>query len=97
MEVNAAGEPVPAQLAPTQPKAGYNLRTTLDLALQREGEKALRQGDGTGARVRQPGDAGAFVAMDPRNGEVLAMGSYPSFDPNRIRSSRLTPQQYDAA
>ena len=25
---------------------------------------------------------GAFVAMDPRNGEVLAMGSYPSFDPN---------------
>ena len=28
----------------------------------------------------EPG--GAFVAMDPRNGEVLAMGSYPSFDPN---------------
>jgi penicillin-binding protein 2 len=29
-----------------------------------------------------PADAGAFVAMDPTDGEVLALGSYPSFDAN---------------
>ena len=29
-----------------------------------------------------PAKAGAYVAMDPRNGEVLALGSYPSFDAN---------------
>ena len=36
----------------------------------------MRQANGN------PADGGAFVAMDPRNGEVLAMGSAPTFDPN---------------
>lgn len=49
---------------------GQDLRLTIDNDLQRAAELAL--GDRTGA----------IVAMDPRNGEILALVSRPSFDPN---------------
>jgi len=49
---------------------GQDLRLTIDNDLQRAAELAL--GDRTGA----------IVAMDPRNGEILAMVSHPSYDPN---------------
>ncbi|MDR3773908.1 MAG: penicillin-binding protein 2 [Terracidiphilus sp.] len=49
---------------------GQDLRLTIDNDLQRAAELAL------GNRT------GAIVAMDPRNGEILAMVSRPSFDPN---------------
>jgi len=49
---------------------GQDLKLTIDLDLQRTAELAL-------------GDAnGAVVAMDPRNGEILALVSHPSYDPN---------------
>jgi penicillin-binding protein 2 len=49
---------------------GQDLKLTIDIDLQRTAEIAL-------------GDAnGAVVAMDPRNGEILAMVSHPSYDPN---------------
>src|SRR5271165_6583357 len=49
---------------------GQDLKLTLDIDIQRAAELAL-------------GDAnGAVVAIDPRNGEILAMVSHPSFDPN---------------
>ena len=49
---------------------GQDLKLTLDNDIQRAAELAL-------------GDAnGAVVAMDPRNGEILAMVSHPSYDPN---------------
>src|SRR5580704_9212836 len=51
-------------------KPGHDLKLTIDLDLQRVAEVAL-------------GDAnGAVVAMDPRNGEILALVSHPSYDPN---------------
>lgn len=49
---------------------GQDLRLTIDLDLQKAAELAL------GSR------SGAIVAMDPRNGEILAMVSRPTFDPN---------------
>jgi penicillin-binding protein 2 len=49
---------------------GQDLKLTIDIDLQRTAELAL-------------GDAnGAVVAMDPRTGEILAMVSHPSYDPN---------------
>ncbi len=51
-------------------KPGHDLRLTIDLDLQREAEIAL--GDNNGA----------VIAMDPRNGEILALVSHPSYDPN---------------
>jgi len=74
-------------------KAGYSLGTTLDLGLQREGEKALLEESKTPARAAKPAIAGAFTALDPLNGEVLAIGSYPSFDPNKF-AKPLTEGEY---
>lgn len=51
-------------------KPGKNLQLTLDLDLQAVAELAME------------GRKGAVVALDPRNGEVLAMVSRPTFDPN---------------
>jgi penicillin-binding protein 2 len=95
VEVNAAGYPVPSTLLPTQPKAGYSLKVTLDLPLQREGEKALLQGIERARAGGKPADAGAFVALDPRNGQVLAIGSSPTFDPNKF-AKPLTKSEYAA-
>jgi penicillin-binding protein 2 len=92
--VNAEGQPVASKLAPTQPKAGHTLQTTLDLPLQRASEKALLVGMEHAREGGKPAIAGAFVALDPLNGEVLAMGSSPSFDPNRF-AKPLTEAEYD--
>ncbi len=58
------------------PQAGRNVVLTLDLALQKAAEASIRL---EGAEV-----CGAVVVMDVRNGDVLAMVSSPSYDPNRF-------------
>jgi penicillin-binding protein 2 len=93
IEVNAEGVPVPADLPAKPAKTGHSLKLTLDLGLQQESEKALRQGIENARAAGKPATAGAFVAMDPRNGEILSLGSYPSFDPNRF-AKPLTPSEY---
>ena len=92
--VNAEGQPVPSKLAPTPPQAGHTLQTTLDLGLQKASEKALLEGMEHARAGGKPAIAGAFVAMDPLNGEVLAMGSSPSFDPNKF-AKPLTYAEYN--
>ncbi len=67
--VNSRGEEV-GSLTTINAIPGNDLRLTIDLDLQMVAEASL--GD-------QPG---AVVALDPRTGEVLAMVSHPSFDPN---------------
>jgi penicillin-binding protein 2 len=68
-----------AELANKEAIPGKDLQLTLDLDLQAVAELAME------------GKNGAVVAMDPRTGEVLAMVSRPTFDPNkfavRIKSS----------
>lgn len=76
--VTPAGTPM-AMGPYTAPRRGSALRLTLDLGLQRELTRSL---DAVlRARPGQPlGDLGGAVVMDPRNGEVLAMASRPSYD-----------------
>jgi penicillin-binding protein 2 len=93
VEVNAAGQPVPSRLTPTPPKAGHSLQVTLDLGLQRAGEKALLEGIEHARASGKPASGGAFTALDPLNGEVLAIGSYPSFNPNKF-AKPLTKAEY---
>lgn len=54
-----------------EPEPGRTIRTTIDLDLQRFVESTFPLGR-----------RGAVIAMDPRSGEVLALYSAPSFDPN---------------
>jgi len=93
VQVNAAGEPVASVSESTPPQAGRSLRTTIDLGLQQEAEKALAEGKANAQASGKPANGGAFVAMDPRNGQILAMGSQPAFDPNRF-AKPLTPAEY---
>jgi penicillin-binding protein 2 len=75
-----------------EPRQGQRLRITLDLDLQHAAMDAIQRGvqaaAGNGAK------AGAFVAMDPRNGEILALGSYPSFDANEF-AKPISQKRYD--
>jgi penicillin-binding protein 2 len=95
VQVNAAGEPIPTALPKTEPIAGHSLRLTVDLGLEQEAERALRQGISEAQAAGKPADAGAFVAMEPRSGQILAIGSYPSFNPN-VFAKPLTERQYSA-
>ena len=66
-----------------QPQPGDNLRLTIDLGLQRAAEQALRYGIQTAHDASEPyADGGAIVALDPNDGSVLAMASYPTYQPS---------------
>ncbi|MGM3215605.1 penicillin-binding protein 2 [Pseudomonas sp. PhalM4] len=69
VETNARGR-VLRVLKRTDPQPGKDIVLSLDIKLQEAAEAALG------------GRRGAVVALDPRTGEVLAMVSQPSFDPN---------------
>lgn len=72
IQVDAFGQPTPGgRLVSQPPVPGDNLQLTIDSDLQAVGDAAL-SGQGL---------LGAYVAMNVRNGEILAMGSNPSYDP----------------
>src|SRR5881398_1824048 len=56
----------------TPPVPGYNVVTTLDLHLQELAEKTLE------AKAKR----GAIVIVNPNNGDILALASWPTYDPN---------------
>jgi penicillin-binding protein 2 len=94
VQVNAAGEADPKTLRPTEPIAGHSVKLSLDLGLEQEGEKALREGIERAQAAGKAANAGAYMAMDPRNGQILATGSSPSFDPN-LFAKPLTRKRYE--
>ncbi len=69
--VNSRGKEV-GRLSETAAEPGKPLKLTVDVDLQIAAEEA----------IDASGKSGAIVALDPRNGEVLAMVSRPMFDPN---------------
>ena len=84
LEVNAMGE-VQRNLGDRPSVAGRDLTLTLDLDLQRAAEQALAD---------KPG--GAVVALDPKDGSILALASKPGFDPNFFSKLITTQEEYDA-
>jgi penicillin-binding protein 2 len=62
------------------PAPGLQLKLQLDVNLQRAGEAALKQAIDS----NYPATAGAFVAMNPDNGSIYAMGSIPNYNPNEF-------------
>jgi penicillin-binding protein 2 len=85
VQVNAMGQPTPGgQLVSQPPSPGDNLKLTLDSKVQEAGEAALSSF----------GLPGAFVSMDVNNGELLGLGSYPTYDPITF-TKPLTQRQVD--
>jgi len=86
VQVDAMGRPIENdRLRDTDPVAGQRVRLSLDLPLTQVGQRAL------GAT----GQPGTVVALDPSNGEVLAMASSPSFDPT-VFTKPITQKTFDA-
>jgi penicillin-binding protein 2 len=71
VQVDALGN-LKRTLTSRRPQQGRQLRLSVDLDVQQAGQDALAGGTGKGA----------FAVMDIKNGEVLGLGSQPSFDPN---------------
>lgn len=75
IQVNALGQPTPGgQLVSVPPTPGDSLKLTIDADVQTAGEGGLA------AR----GLPGAFVSMNIENGQILAMGSNPTYDPSDL-------------
>lgn len=82
IEVDAAGRPK-RLLTTVDPIPGNNLILTIDSQLQEAAERAVAEGlERAHADGFVQADAGVVVAMDPRTGEILAMTSYPDYDPS---------------
>jgi penicillin-binding protein 2 len=72
IQVDALGQPTPGgRLVSEPPVPGDNLKLTLDSEVQAAGESALAA----------EGLKGGFIAMNVHNGEILGLGSFPTFDP----------------
>jgi penicillin-binding protein 2 len=86
IQVNALGEPTPGgQLIEVPPTPGENLKLTIDPAVQEAGEAALA-GQGL---------PGGFITMDIHNGQILGLGSFPTYDPSEL-TPPLTQAQVNA-
>ena len=66
-----------------QPTPGRDLISTIDLDIQHAAEEQLKN---------SVTHRGVLIAMDPNNGEILALASYPTFDPN-LFSQRITTKE----
>jgi cell division protein FtsI/penicillin-binding protein 2 len=76
---------VQSEIEVVPPEPGQDLVTTIDLDLQETAEEQLRN---------SPSKRGVIVVMDPNNGEIMALASYPTYDPRgprRIRGDAERP------
>jgi penicillin-binding protein 2 len=80
VEVDALGHEKKSSVV-EKPQAGNDLYLTIDARLQKLAEDLLGE------------EQGAIVALDPNNGDILAMASRPAFDPN-VLSRELTAKQW---
>jgi penicillin-binding protein 2 len=84
VQVDAQGQPTGGVLSQTRPEAGNNLLLSIDSPVQEAGEAAL-------ASFTTPG---AFVAMNVHDGEILGLGSSPTFDPSIFTKPVIPPATY---
>jgi penicillin-binding protein 2 len=75
IEVEASGR-ARKELPGMRPRTGYSLRLTIDKGVQEAGEAAIARG-ASGI----PTHGAAFVVMNVHSGELLGLGSYPTYDP----------------
>ena len=94
--VNSIGGKVGNSVVTQAPSPGYPLRLTIDISLQRTAERALQYGISLAHQDNHWfANGGAIVAMNPQNGEILAMASSPTYKPSifggRTNRKKLAP------
>jgi penicillin-binding protein 2 len=90
VEVNAEGA-YQRDSTPVKAVAGDNLRTSINLPLEKVGTQSLQESITTNG----DNDGGVFVAMNPQNGQVYGMGSLPSYNPETLLDPDLSQTTYD--
>jgi penicillin-binding protein 2 len=79
--VDARGRPIGPARVVRVPRRASGLQLTVDLHLQRVAERAVQDGIALArANGHYDARAGAAIAMNPRNGAIYALASYPTFD-----------------
>ncbi|MET0938761.1 MAG: penicillin-binding transpeptidase domain-containing protein, partial [Gaiellaceae bacterium] len=87
--VDSLGRPLSEPIVKEIPKAGDSVRLTVDIALQRAAERALQHGIALAhADGEWAANGGSIVALDPNNGDILAMASSPTYRPS-VYTGRL--------
>ena len=97
VKVDSLGRPRTQRLLTTPPQMGQTVRLTINGKLQVAAQKALDDGI---QRARNTGqwaaDGGAIVALNPKNGAILALASSPTYNPavysGRVTTSKLAAQ-----
>ena len=104
--VNASGIPI-SQTEQQEEETGADLRLSLDIEAQRLTESTLEGGLAAARGLGYPAPAGAIVVLDPRDGGVISMASYPDYNVSRSApdgfstkywrkiSGTKTPKNYD--
>ena len=70
IEVDHLGRELKVISKPVPPSSGKNIHLSLDIRIQQVVDRAME------------GETGSVVVMNPKTGDLLAMGSYPNFNPN---------------
>jgi penicillin-binding protein 2 len=97
VEVDAQGHPKAGAVVPggRMAEAGDTLVTTIDAKVQEAAEKALIEGiDLAHGDGQYDANGGAAVVLDVRNGDVLAMASYPTYNP-KIWVGGISQKEYN--
>jgi penicillin-binding protein 2 len=111
LRVDSLGRPISLVVPKVPSHPGNAVRLTLDAKLQKAAEDALRYGIFDRARSSNCygcwfSNGGAIVALDPRDGSIRALASYPTYSPSlyvgRVRQKALdvaglTPRTAEAA
>ncbi len=105
LRVDASGRPRGVFKPRQQPQPGDTLRLTIDLQLQQAAERAIKDGidlaHKDGCYGCWASNGGAIVAIDPRNGAIRALASYPTYKPSvyvgrvhikKLNAEGLTPK-----
>ena len=81
VHVDANGN-VTGVVSEIEPEQGSDVRLTIDLGIQQAAEEAIQTGLSVARHLEYEPTGGAVVVMDCKTGELLAMASWPTYDPN---------------